>query len=130
MGWQYLRQRNSWGLANVGFGNSSRAGIFGSYEEIAYSAAKAGLINMAQAYAQLLSPFGRANSVSPHAVNTGYWLRAPKEELEATIANTPAGRLVEVGEVVDTILFLMSDESLMINGQNIVVGAGNVKKKI
>ncbi len=105
---------------------ASRMGVVGSFEEIAYSAAKAGLINQAQAYAQLLSPFGRANSVSPHATKAGYWLRAPEE---SRIRNTTMGRLVEVEEVVNAIVFLASEEASMITGQNIIVGPVDVNKK-
>ncbi len=102
---------------------ASRLGLSGSHEELAYGAAKAGVINITQGYAKLLAPFGRANSVSPGAVNTGYWLTAPREELEATLANKPLGKLIESIEVANAILYLATDRSASTTGQNIVVNS-------
>lgn len=104
---------------------SSRQSIYGRPDSIAYAAAKAGVVNVANSYAQLLSPYGRANAVSPWPVKAGYWLRAPKKELEETIANSPAKRLIEPEEVAEVILTLASDESSKITGQNIIVDGVN-----
>jgi 3-oxoacyl-[acyl-carrier protein] reductase len=103
---------------------ASRFGLSGSPESIAYSTSKAGLINMTQSYAKLLSPFGRCNCVSPSAVNAGYWLKADQKELVETISKTPDKRLIEPSEVADLITFLLSDKSRSINGQNIVIDQG------
>lgn len=103
---------------------SSRFSIQGQYDALAYSASRAGIVNITQSYAKLLAPFGRANAVSPGAVNTGYWLRAPKDELEATIAQSPLKKLVEVEDVANLILFLASDKASSITGQNIFVDGG------
>lgn len=94
---------------------SSRYSIDGQFDSISYSAAKAGVVNITQAYAKLLMPFGRVNAVSPGAVKVGYWLRAPQEELEAQ------GKLIEPEEVAQKILFLSSDDAKEINGQNISI---------
>jgi 3-oxoacyl-[acyl-carrier protein] reductase len=102
---------------------ASRLGLSGSHEELAYGAAKAGVINITQGYAKLLAPYGRANAVSPGAVNTGYWLTASKEELEATLANKPLGKLIEPKEVANAILYLATDRSASTTGQNIVVNS-------
>jgi len=96
---------------------ASRFATNGQPDSVAYSSAKAGVVNLTQAYAKLLAPFGRANSVSPGAVNAGYWLIAPKEELEAQ------GKLIEPEEVAKKILFLASDEAKDITGQNLLVTA-------
>ncbi len=100
---------------------SSRFGLNGQYDVISYSAAKAGVINITQAYAKLLSPYGRANSICPSAVNSGYWLRAPKEELEETLKTMPDHKLIEPVAVAKKILFLTSDEAKGINGQNFAI---------
>ena len=96
---------------------ASRFATNGQPDSLSYSASKAGVVNITQAYAKLLTPFGRANAVSPGAVNVGYWLRAPKEELEAQ------GKLIEPEEVATKILYLASDEAKDITGQNIPVNA-------
>lgn len=104
---------------------AGRYSLDGQYDALAYAAAKAGVANVTQAYAKLLAPFGRANAVSPGAVNTGYWLTAPKEELEKNLVNIPSGKLVEPKEIAEKVLFLTSEKASDINGQNILVD-GNV----
>jgi 3-oxoacyl-[acyl-carrier protein] reductase len=96
---------------------SSRYSTDGQFESLSYAAAKAGVVNITQAYAKLLAPFGRANAISPGAVRAGYWLRASKEETEAQ------GRLIEPEQVAEKILFLASDNAKDINGQNIQITA-------
>lgn len=101
---------------------SSKHGIAGHADSISYGAAKAGIINITQSYAKLLSSFnGRANVVSPSAVNAGYWLTAPKEELEERLSRTKNHKLLDPEVVAEKILFLASDEAIDINGQNIII---------
>lgn len=114
-----FKEQQSGVMVNV----ASRLGLSGSYEELAYGAAKAGVINITQGYAKLLAPYGRANSVSPGAVNTGYWLTASKAELEETLANKPLGKLIEPKEVANAILYLATDRSASTTGQNLVVNS-------
>lgn len=97
---------------------SSRFGLNGQYDAISYSAAKAGVINITQSYTKLLSPYGRANSICPSAVNAGYWLRAPKDELVETLKTMPNHKLIEPITIAQKIIFLASDEAKDINGQN------------
>lgn len=116
---EIFQQQKSGVIVNI----SSRYCIDGQYDALAYAVAKAGVVSVTQAYAKLLAPFGRANAVSPGAVNTGYWLTAPKEELEKNLANIPSGKLVEPKEIAEKVLFLASEEASDINGQNIFVDA-------
>lgn len=103
---------------------ASRYAQSGQYEALAYSAAKAGIVNITQVYAKLLAPFGRANVVSPGAANAGYWAKAPKEELEKELATIPLGKLVEPKDIAEMILFLTFDKASMITGQNIIIDGG------
>lgn len=100
---------------------ASRHGIKGVSDAISYSAAKAGVINVTQSYAGLMSGFGRANSVSPSETNAGYWLTASKEEIESALAKRPNQKFVDAETVAKKILFLASDEAKDINGQNFAV---------
>jgi NAD(P)-dependent dehydrogenase (short-subunit alcohol dehydrogenase family) len=101
---------------------ASRHGMSGCSDALSYSAAKAGVINITQIYAKILSEFGgRANSVSPWAANAGYWLTAPKEEVEMTVKEAPGGHLVEPETIAEKIIYLASDEAKDINGQNFPV---------
>ena len=90
------------------------------FDCLAYAAAKAGMVSITQSYAKLLAPYGRANAISPGPVNAGYWLRAPKEELEATMAKMPNKKLIEPEEVASKVLELCSESSKM-TGQNIIM---------
>lgn len=103
---------------------ASRFSFSGQFDALAYSAAKAGVVNITQSYAKLLAPFGRANAVSPGAVNTGYWLTAPKNELKETLSSIPLKKLLETEDVAKAILFLASDDARMITGHNLVVDGG------
>lgn len=114
---QFQKQRSGV-IVNV----ASKHGLGGQLDAIAYAASKAGVINVTQAYADVLAPFGRANSVSPGAVNTGYWLTAPQDELEEVLADKLMGRFAETEEVADAILYLASGKAGVINGQNLVIG--------
>jgi len=116
----FFQKQRSGVLLNI----ASRHGMMGDYEALSYAAAKAGVINITEAYAKLLAPHARANTISPGAVNTGYWRTAPEDELQEAIATNPMGRLVETSEVAAMALHLASDNAAVINGQNIVVDGG------
>ncbi len=117
---EIFQQQKSGVIVNI----SSRYSAQGQYDAISYSAAKAAVANITQAYAKLLIPFGRANAISPGPVNTGYWLTASKEELESTLENIPLGKLIETKDVAEMVLFLSSDKAKNITGQNIFVDGG------
>ena len=107
---------------------ASRHGLAGQYDTFAYSAAKAGVINITQGYAKLLAPYGRANSVSPGAVKTGYWLTAPQDELAEELKEAPLERLVETNEIAEAVLYLASDKASAVTGHNLVVDGGFLLK--
>ncbi len=101
---------------------ASKHGISGHVDAISYGAAKAGIINITQAYSKLLASFGgRANSISPSAVEAGYWLTAPKEELEDKLAKRLNRKLIEPREVAEKVVFLASNEARDINGENFLI---------
>lgn len=112
----FLKQKNGI-MINI----SSRLGLDGVYDAISYSASKAGVINITQSYAKLLSPFGRANSICPWAVNSGYWLTAPKYELANMLKIMPNHKLIEPEKIAEKIVFLVSDRAKNITGQNFIV---------
>ena len=68
----------------------------------------------------------RVNAVSGGVVETGALDHFPNREqmLSGSLARTPAGRLVEPGDVADAVAFLCSPEAEMIRGQTIVVDGG------
>ncbi|RKO61421.1 Enoyl-(acyl-carrier-protein) reductase (NADH) [Caldibacillus debilis GB1] len=66
------------------------------------------------------------NAVSGGAVDTDALKHFPNREalLEDARNRTPAGRMVEADDIVNVIMFLLSDEASMIRGQTIVVDGG------
>ena len=66
------------------------------------------------------------NAVSGGAIDTDALKHFPnREELLAEAAEkTPAGRMVQIEDMVHTIMFLLSEESSMIRGQTIIVDGG------
>ena len=106
--------------------NASESGIRATRGELPYSAAKAGVISMTTAAAQELAPEIRVNCVSPGVIRTAMTeplFQAPGL-LEPVEQATPLGRTGQADEVADVILFLASDLSRYVTGQNLVVDGG------
>jgi enoyl-[acyl-carrier protein] reductase III len=66
------------------------------------------------------------NAVSGGAVDTDALKHFPNRDelLEDARLNTPAGRMVEPEDLVNSVIFLTSDEASMIRGQTIIVDGG------
>jgi enoyl-[acyl-carrier protein] reductase III len=89
-------------------------------------ASKAALEAVVRYLAVELAPRGiRANAVSAGVVETGALEHFPnKDEMLRSVERTPAGRLVEPGDVAAAVSFLCSDDAEMIRGQTLVVDGG------
>lgn len=66
------------------------------------------------------------NAVSGGAIDTEALQHFPNREklLEDARKNTPAGRMVEMDDMVNAIMFFISDQSSMIRGQTLIVDGG------
>jgi NAD(P)-dependent dehydrogenase (short-subunit alcohol dehydrogenase family) len=111
--------------------NGSVISVLGVPGYSAYGAAKAGVRAMARIMASELSPRGiRVNVVAPGAIRTPIWGAAtatPEAEkaFEKRIAlSTPLGRLGEPHHISKTVLFLASDDSAHMQGQELFVDGG------
>jgi len=87
---------------------------------------KAALESIVRYLAVELAPRGiRVNAVSAGVVETGALEHFPnKDEMLATVERTPAGRLVEPGDVAAAVSFLCSGDSAMVCGQTLVIDGG------
>jgi enoyl-[acyl-carrier protein] reductase III len=87
---------------------------------------KAALESVVRYLAVELSPRGiRVNAVSAGVVETGALEHFPnKDEMLATVGRTPAGRLVEPGDIAAAVSFLCSDDAAMVRGHTLVVDGG------
>jgi enoyl-[acyl-carrier protein] reductase III len=88
---------------------------------------KAALESLVRYLAVELAPRGiRVNAVSGGVVETGALDHFPNREqmLAAARTRTPAGRMVEAGDVAGVVAFLCSPDAEMIRGQTLVVDGG------
>ena len=106
-------------------------GAIGSPGYAAYCASKGALVNLAkQAAIEHAGDGVRVNVVSPSACETGLFLamvsRAPDPEaIKRMVAErTPMGRLGTEADVVETIVFLVSDDSSYISGATVPLDGG------
>lgn len=102
---------------------ASTNGQTGTPAILAYSAAKAGVINATLAMAKALANDGvTVNTVSPGVFDTDMTHDASEELVKWTIDNTPLGRLGEPREIGEAVKFLA--ESDFITGHVLVVDGG------
>jgi NAD(P)-dependent dehydrogenase (short-subunit alcohol dehydrogenase family) len=106
-------------------------GAIGSPGYAAYCTSKGALVNLAkQAAIEHAADRVRVNVVSPSACETGLFLdmvsRAPDPEaIKRMVADrTPMGRLGTEADVIETIMFLTSEESSYISGTTIPLDGG------
>lgn len=106
--------------------NASGSAVRPTFGEAPYSAAKAGLVALTSSIAQEYGPSIRANCVSPGVIRTTMTellFRVPGA-VEPIVEATPLARIGAADEVADVILFLCSDLSRFVTGQNLVVDGG------
>ena len=128
----YFTQIISKGMIRNKSGNiifvSSTSGINGDYGRFAYSSTKAAIINASKTLSKELSSFNiRVNSISPGLTDTDLMKQNTKENIiQDEVSKISLKRVASVNEIAKTILFLSSEDSSYINGQNIVVDGGYI----
>jgi NAD(P)-dependent dehydrogenase (short-subunit alcohol dehydrogenase family) len=104
---------------------SSTDGMVGAISGIAYSASKAGLINLTQSLTNILAPKKiRVNAIAPGWIGDG--MQSPKELLDEAATLNPLKRIGSYEEIAQVVNFLLSDESSYINGTVITVDGGDM----
>lgn len=106
---------------------SSLASMGALHEHSAYSSSKAALDMLSKTMALELGPQKiRVNSVNPTVVWTAMaeknWSDPKKSE--PMLSRIPLGKFVEVEDVVNTVIFLLSDKSAMISGECVRIDGG------
>jgi NAD(P)-dependent dehydrogenase (short-subunit alcohol dehydrogenase family) len=127
-------RQGSGSIINTG----SIAGLRTGFSAHGYSAAKAAVIHMSRCVAVELGEKGiRVNSISPGSIVTGIFGKAaglPDQIADATASRLTARfatfqstpRAGVPNDIAHTALFLASDASSFINGQDLLVDGGNV----
>ncbi len=106
--------------------NASGSGVQPTRGEAPYAAAKAGVIALTRSAALEYAPGIRVNCVSPGMVRTGLsegLFRAPGL-LDPLLETIPCGRVGTPEEIADVVLFLLSEESRFVTGQNLLADGG------
>ena len=112
---------------------SSIAGALGGRFRAAYSASKAGLYMLVKSAADELGGFGiRINSIRPGIVRseaTAAMFDHMPNMIDDYRKNMALGRVGEPEEVGDAVVWLASDASSWVPGQNIAVDGGHTLRR-
>lgn len=91
-----------------------------------YCASKAALMGLTRCMAKELAPQGiRVNTLVPGPTNTPMMQGIPQEWADAIIAGVPLGRMAEPEDIAKVALFLVSEDSGFVTGQNVAVNGGS-----
>lgn len=113
-------------IINIGSIYATLGPDFKLYENInmhnpaAYGVSKAGLVYLTKWLASALSPNIRVNSVSPG----GIFRNQDPKFVERYTNKTPLGRMAHENDIIPAMLFLASEHSSYITGQNIIIDGG------
>ena len=102
---------------------SSIGGTMGVPTQVAYGAAKGGLISFAKALSKEVAPHNvLVNCVAPGVIDTDMVANAPAAQREATNATIPLGRMGVAQDIADCISYLVN--SNYVTGQTISPNGG------
>lgn len=106
---------------------SSMWGQVGASCEVAYSAAKAGVIGLTKALAKELAPSGiTVNAIAPGLIETNMNSNISIEDLNAFVEEIPLGRMGGADEIANAVYFLAGEHADYITGQVLGVNGGYV----
>ena len=118
-----MRESGSGSIVNI----SSVAGIIGSLGTTAYNASKGAVRLLTKSTAIQYAAEGiRCNSVHPGPIDTNMIREAfPDDDVrEARIGLVPLGRMGDMSDVANGVLFLASDEASYMTGSELVIDGG------
>lgn len=116
-----MMKYNSGSIVSV----ASITGIDGNAGQVSYSAAKGALIVASKTLSIELGKYNiRVNTVSPGVINTDMTKSLSKDIFDSLLTDCRLKRPGEAKEVAESLLFLASDLSSYITGQNIRIDGG------
>ena len=87
---------------------------------MAYGVSKAGLMHYSKMLSSTVAPKIRVNSISPG----GIYRKQPKSFVKKYLSKTSLSRMCHENDVANAVIFLLSDLSSYITGQNLIVDGG------
>ncbi|MFH0726811.1 MAG: 3-oxoacyl-ACP reductase FabG [Pseudomonadota bacterium] len=116
----FMVEKN-WGrIINI----ASRAWLGGA-GQAPYSSAKAGMVGLTRSLALELGRKGvTANCIAPGLIHTPLWDELPEKNKAFLLSKQPTGRLGEVDDVAESVLFLADEDAGYITGQVLYVCGG------
>jgi len=106
---------------------SSHAAVRGSALHAHYCASKEGIVGLSKAVMREVSKYDiRINCISPDIIKTRLTMTRDTERQEEWKKRIPMGRFGEPEECADLIVYLLSDASSYITGQNIWITGGTI----
>ncbi|SFU53121.1 3-oxoacyl-[acyl-carrier protein] reductase [Methylobacterium sp. 174MFSha1.1] len=102
---------------------ASVAGLGQRGSSLAYSASKAGLVNLTRSLARALAPEVRVNAVAPGLVETPWTEQWSAERKAESVARTLLGRMARPEDIAQAMLFLAAGASY-VTGETLVVDGG------
>lgn len=117
-----LKKSTSGSIINI----SSTSALDGNIGRLSYASSKSALETFTKVIANELARYNiRANSISPGPTNTRMMNEnTPSQIAENIKSNIPMKKFAEVGDIANVALFLSSDMSTYITGQNLRVAGG------
>ena len=111
-------------IINIASVSSAKGG--GQFGNVLFGTTKAGVVAMTQGFARELGPHGiNVNAISPGVVGTAMTEGLMTAEVRQKIVDAiPLRRLIEPNEIARLALFLASDVSRGMTGQNVALDAG------
>ncbi len=122
----FLKKSKSASIINICSIYASLAYDYNLYKEtemntpLAYGVSKAGLMHYTKMLSTALGPKIRANSISPG----GIFRHQPKKFIKRYLSKTPLMRMGHENDVANTVIFLSSELSSYMTGQNLIVDGG------
>jgi len=127
--WHGTQAAAAWWVANGVAGRvinvASTEGLKACPGYAAYSAAKAGVLNLTQTLAVELGPYGiRVNAIAPDYTHLEALVGVEAPDESAIARRIPLGRYGQPADHAGAVLFFASDLSAWITGQTLVVDGG------
>lgn len=123
----YMVEQKFGSIINTGSMSATKVSF--PYTLSLYAMSKASVLSLTRSVAYEYGKYNiRANSISPGYVCTELLPieTFPKDDLELTLNKIPMGRLGEIRDIANLSLFLASDDSEYLTGQNFLADGGQL----